>query len=184
MSAEPVLSRRAAGAGFAALAAATALLTSGCDPEGGLDLPGLPETPDNPDEKQVAAGLRAEQQMFQRIALVRRRHRRLRDALAPTLAVHRAHVELLGGALDGAASDTDGGVDAGTRGSNPVPADPARAMADLVRLERLLADRHVATSVACRSGALARVVAVMSAAAAQQAVALAPLAVTPKGEDG
>ena len=174
MSAEPALTRRTFGSGLVALAAATTLVTSGCDTDGGLDLPGLPEPQEDPDEKQAAGALLDEQQILERVLRVQRRHRRLRSALEPSADVHRAHVELLSGALQ------DDGTGPATGLSSRVPTDPVRAVAELVQLERDLADRHVATSMACRSGALARVVAVMSAAAAQQAVALTPLATTPK----
>jgi hypothetical protein len=104
-----------------------------------------------------------------------RTHRQLRRSLASTAAVHRAHVQLLVGAVEDA--DTE---PAPLR----VPDDPVRAAAGLVRLEGDLADRHVATAMACRSGNLARLVAVMSAAASQQAVTLAPLAVSTKQAEG
>lgn len=168
MSSDAALSRRALGTGVAVLTAA--LATSGCDPGGGIDLPGLPETREDPDQEQALTALQDEQQTLDRVLRVQRRHRRLRPALEPVVEVHRAHVELLSGALE----DTGGG---GDTGAFRVPTDPVRAVAELVRLERSLADRHVTTSMACRSGRLARVVAVMSAAAAQQAVTLAPLAV-------
>ena len=169
MSSEVTVPRRAFGAGVAGLIATTALVTSGCDTDEPLDLPGLPTFGEEPDHDRVLAGLRDEQAVLDQVVGIRRRHRGLRRALAPTAAVHQAHVALLSRAVDGAEEPT---------GSGPgrVPADPAEAVAQLLRLERSLADQHVATAMRSRSGVLARVVASMAAAAAQQAVVLAPLA--------
>jgi hypothetical protein len=174
----PPLSRRTLGSRVAGLAVSAALVTAGCDTDEPLDLPGLPPIGEEPDRDRVLTGLRDEQAVLEQVSRVRRRHRRLRRALAPTAAVHQAHVELLSRAVD----DSDDASEAGP--DSPVPGDPAKAVAQLVRLERSLAERHVATAVKSRSGVLARVVAAMSAAAAQQAVVLAPLAVPEQEPDG
>ena len=154
------------------LAASSALLTSACDPEDGLTLPGLPDAEEEPDRDQVLQALQHERAVLDQMTRVRHRHRELRSGLDPALAVHQAHVKLLSGAV------ADPGP--GETGRAAVPTDPAKAAATLVQLESGLADQHVSTAMACRSGNLARVVAVMSAAAAQQAVVLAPLAVAAK----
>lgn len=176
MSADRPLTRRTVGSGIVGLAAASALVTSACDPGEGLALPGLPKADEEPDREQVLAALADERALLDLVARVRRRHRQLSEPLAATAAGHRAHVDLLVGAVQDA--ETDG------PGKGAVPRDPVAAAADLVRREHALADKHVSTSMACRSGSLARVVAVMSAAAAQQAVTLAPLAVAPKEAGG
>jgi hypothetical protein len=178
------VSRRAFGTGLAAVT--TALLTAGCDPDDGLDLPGLPAIGNEPDNDRVVAGLRDEQAVLDRVARVRQEHRALRSALAPTEAVHQSHVDLLGRAVEDSerAGGPGGSTGSGARDSGRVPGDPAQAVAELIVLERGLAERHVATSVTSRSGTLARVVAAMSAAAAQQAVVLAPLAVRAAAQGG
>ena len=169
------LSRRAVGSILGALAASTALVTSGCDADEPLDLPGLPPLGDDPDRERVLAGLRDERLVLERIARVRRRHRSLRRTLAPAEAVHRAHVGLLGRAGDDPDDPADAGDPGGGGAPGGVPVDPAQAVAQLVRLERDLAARHATTAMRARSGVLARVIASMSAAAAQQAVVLGSL---------
>ncbi len=193
------VSRRAFGTGLG-VAVSTALLTTGCDTGDGIDLPGLPTIGEEPDHDRVVAGLRDEQAVLDQVVRVRQKHRSLRSALAPTQAVHQAHVDLLSRAVDdtegsdGSAGsdgsdgsdDSDGSAGSGAarRDRGRVPGDPAQAVAELVRLERALAERHVTTSVKSRSGTLARVVAAMSAAAAQQAVVLSPLAVDTSDQEG
>ena len=185
--ARTAVSRRAFGTGVVGVAASTALLTAGCDPDVGIDLPGLPTIGSEPDHDRVVAGLRDEQAVLDAVARVRRRHRTLRSDLAATEAVHQSHVDLLGKAVDdgekGQGTDGSEGSDAGSPGDR-VPGNPAQAVAELIRLERGLAARHVATAMKSRSGTLARAVAAMSAAAAQQAVVLAPLAVDGPERDG
>ncbi len=172
-----VLSRRTLGSGLTALAVSTALATAGCDTDQPLDLPGLPAMGEEPDADEVRAALRDEQLVLDHAARVRRRHPGLRSELAATVAVHEAHVELLERAVDdsGKEAGADGPSDR-DRGAGPeVASSPSRAAAQLVRLERSLTEHHVATALKVRSGVLARVLASMSAAAAQQAVLLAPL---------
>lgn len=167
----PRLGRRALGRG--AVLASASLVTAGCDNAGPLALPGRPDTEaeTGPDHARVLAGLRDEQAVLERVQQVRRRHPELRGTLRPTAAVHQAHVELLLRGVEETGADVATG-----RGPGRVPADPANALADLVRLERRLAENHVGTAMRTRSGVLARAIASMSAAAAQQAVLLAPIA--------
>ena len=166
------LSRRAVGRGTAGFLAATTLLVTGCDAEESLDLPGLPDLGrEEPDLERVRTGLRDEQAVLDQLDRVRQRHRTLRRALAPAAAVHGAHVRLLRRAVD-----DQGGTGAAPDGSRPpVPRDPARAVAELISLERSLAESHVQTAMRSQSGVLARMVAAMSAAAAQQEVVLREL---------
>jgi hypothetical protein len=168
VSADSVLTRRSFGSGL--VAAATVLATSGCDTDDGFDLPGIPDAGEEPDHDQVLASLRDELAVLDQVQQVQRRHRSLRRPLAATAAVHEAHVELLTRADD--TSDAPEGAETASR---RVPADPSAAVALLVRLERSLATKHVETAMASRSGVLARVVATMSAAAAQQAHVLSSL---------
>lgn len=146
-----------------------------CDPDEPLERPGLPGLPgEEPDLAQVRRALLDEQRVLEQVARVRRRHRQLRRPLAATAAVHEAHVELLRRAADDDPGEADGNDAAEPRPR--VPAAPATAVAELIRLERSLAAEHVETAMASRSGVLARLVAALSAAAAQQAVVLLPLA--------
>lgn len=167
------ITRRALGRGAAALLGATTLLAAGCDSEDPVDLPALPSLgEEEPDLEQVAAGLRHEQAVLQQVARVRRRHLALRGPLRPTEAVHQAHVQLLARAVD---EPTGEETTQGEPSRRKVPADPRKALADVISLERSLAAQHVGTAMRSRSGVLARVVAAMSAAAAQQAASLASL---------
>lgn len=160
------------GSGLTGLAVTTALVTAGCDTDRPLDLPGLPPLGAEPDQDRVLDALRDEQVVLDEVRQVRRRHPGLRRELATTAAVHEAHVALLSKAVDGTSpsdpADPGGDEDDETR----VAPSPARARAQLARSEQGLADQHVATALKSRSGVLARLVASMSAAAAQQAVLL------------
>jgi hypothetical protein len=129
-----------------------------------------PHEPD-PDVELVADALRDEQQLLVRLsaartsAAVRGAVRVLSDeALAESARVHRAHVALLSEAMD-----LLGPILTGV----PEPTGtPAGVVAGLVRAERALVEQHTATAVRARSGTLARVLAAMAAAAAQQELVL------------
>ena len=170
MSSDLLVTRRAVSVGLVAAAASTALLTAGCDGGDVLDLPGLPEVGEEPDRAQVLAALQDEQRLLDQLTRTRRKHRRLGTALAGATALHSAHVDLLTGAVD----DGDEPAEE-TPSPGRVPADPAAALAQIVRSEQALSANHVGTAMKARSGVLARVLASMSAAAAQQAVVLGEL---------
>jgi len=177
------LSRRALGAGVLATPAALAVLTTaGCD-SGGVDLPSLPGLPagnedqDQPDLDQVQDALRGEQAMLATVQQVRRRQRSMRKALGATAAVHQAHVDLLQSAVEGASSASPAPPPSS---AHKLSSDPAKAVAGLVTLERKLSAAHAGTALSSRSGVLARVVAAMSAAAAQQAVVIGRLSTPAK----
>jgi hypothetical protein len=147
------------------------LLLSGCTGGGADREPDpspTPRPPDrDPDLALVAEALRREQAAVALLVGTRRRHGSVRGALAPALQIHRAHVELLTGATDGGAL---------VPAPRPAVSGPlADLLGRLVRSERSLVERHTATAVAARSGTLARVLAGMAAAAAQQAVLLEEL---------
>lgn len=161
------------GSGLTGLAVSTVLLTAGCDTDRPLDLPGLPPLGEEPDQDRVLDALRDEQVVLDEVQQVRRRHPGLRRELAATAAVHEAHVALLSKAVDDGTSPSEPADPGGDEDDKKrVAPSPARARAQLARSEQGLADRHVATALKSRSGVLARVVASMSAAAAQQAVLL------------
>lgn len=176
------LSRRALLAG--APAALAVLVTAGCDSDTGVSLPSIPglapEQQDNPDLPRVQDALAGEEAVLAAVQQVQRRQRTLRKALAATAAVHQSHVDLLRSAAEDAASPSPSPSPPVAR----VPRDPAAAVAALVRLERKLAADHVDTAMGSRSGVLARVVASMSAAAAQQAVVVGALPVRSAKEAG
>jgi hypothetical protein len=163
-----------------ALTATVATVTSGCDTAEPLRLPGLPDPAEEPDRDRVLAAARAEQAALALAERVLRRHRQaagLREPLDRTVTTHRAHVELLTKALEGEELE-----ERRSPGADPVPADAAQAVAALVRRERALSQELASIAVRSRSGALARVVASMSAAAAQQAALLLPLSVRDQGQ--
>jgi hypothetical protein len=151
-----------------ALLGVTAL--TGCDlGDPGSDDPDsspLPRESDEPDAELVEAVLADIVATSLLVDSVRRRHDSLRGPLTHLTRVHTAHLEVLGGESRGR--------------SGRSPAAPRNASAALARLEqrelrhqRLLADR----ALAAQSGRLARLLASMSAAIAQQ------LAVLPQGGD-
>lgn len=158
-------------------AALAVLATAGCDSDAGVSLPSIPgltaEQKDNPDVDRVQDALRGEETMLAAVQQVQRRQKSLRKALDATAAVHQSHVDLLRSAVEDAGSPSPSpSPPAGT-----LPRDPAGSVAALVRLERKLTADHVDTAMGSRSGVLARVVASMSAAAAQQAVLIGALPV-------
>jgi len=163
-------------------------VTAGCDSDAPLRLPGLPEPAEEPDHDRVLAALQDERAALARVRQVQRQHRsnpQLRAALAEAASVHETHVGLLVGAVDDEELAPGEGSRRELSPGGAVPRDPAGAAAEVVRLERTLADRHVETAMRSESGVLARVVASMSAAAAQRAAVLAPLAVKQRtGETG
>lgn len=106
------------------------------------------------------------------LTATRARFPRLRARIAPLHALHLAHLETLGGVRD----------NAGTAPTAPAATGSAGAAWGEVRtLESRLQRRLADWSVAARSGALARVLASMSAAVAQQ---LAAGATAPPEEAG
>ncbi len=162
-----VLRRRTALGGLLALGA----LAGGCTREtGGEAAASGPASPSpgavDPDVALAAAALAAEQQMLATLRATAHRHRGLRTVLAGTRDVHRAHVRLL-----------DDAVPTGTPTTTPgqVPEPPAgrdRALAALARAEDRLAENARHWAFDARSGAFARVLASMAAAAAQQSTVL------------
>ncbi len=120
---------------------------------------------ESPDVGLVVRALAREQALVELLTETGRRHRSLRRRLAPTLRVHIDHVELLRGAADLSGDPVPP--------PDPVVGGPPRAMlARTARAERALVGQHTTAAVAARSGAFARVLAGMAAAAAQQAVLL------------
>lgn len=153
------------GAALAGLAG-SALLATGCTSRGSGGTAPRRTEPD-PDLALVTSALAAEQALVDQVEATTRRHPSLRRQLRPTLAVHRSHVRLLAGAAKG------GSTPAAGRGRRAhVPGSSTAAIAALARSEGDLRQSHAAAAERAQSGAFARVVAGMAAAAAQQAVAL------------
>lgn len=168
----PLTTRRTAVAGALAGAAGLAGLT-GCDLVGG-ERPSSSSTPGaavarssdaggpNPDEKLVA-DLRAElASVLALVNEVRRRTPRLRQALNPLVRMHQAHFDVLS--------------DVAVSGRSPGSAPPRRATgAPLARVrarEATTQQRLDEWALQARSGALAQLLASMSASVAQHRVVL------------
>lgn len=153
-SAVPRATRRAAVLG----ALAGALLT-GCD----LDLPGsasdVTASPaPSPDLELADAALAATDQALALVTAVRTAHPGLRRGLDPLVALHRAHGQVL----------TDTGAGAPPSSPVPVPRSPGEALRQVRAREQGLQLDLAGWSVAARDGALARLLAVLSAGVAQQ----------------
>ena len=158
---ERMPSRRAVVVG---MTSAAGLTLAGCTSDGDLpDLPGLsaPTEDADPDLALVRRVQADELGAMRLVQRTRARHPELRARLADTLRFHQSHLEVLGDAATG----TDR---ARRREESAVAAQPARALADVVAAERRLAVRHSRSALEARSGPLARTVASMAAAAAQQ----------------
>jgi hypothetical protein len=148
------LTRRRALAGIAG----TALLVSGCSRLAD-QLPDGPVTaPADPDRSLLEHAVRAEEAIAERVRETLRRHHALRSRLQETLHVHEAHLVLLTG------PDRTGVVQ-----QRRVPGTTSAALAAVVGAERHLEATHVALAMRAQSGAFARVLAGLAAAAAQQA---------------
>ena len=159
-SAPGVTRRTALGTALLGVSALT-----GCDLIGpGSDDPAsspLPRDSDDPDAGLVEAVVDDIVATSLLVDSLRRRHDSLRRPLTELVRLHAAHLEVLGGE----ARDSSG-----RRPAAPRSASAAMAMLGKreLRHQRLLADR----ALAARSGRLARLLASMSAAVAQQLAVL------------
>lgn len=176
------LSRRAA---LAVLAAAVGGAVAGCTPErqqprARRQEPVEPQV--DPDVAVAAEALADQRAMVELIEATQRRHRGLGELLAPALATHQAHVAMLKDAVpddvpvspSGSPSASASPSASGSPQPGPhVPGDQARALARVVRAEQELRTSTKRLAFKAESGAFARVLGSMTAAAAQQAVLLA-----------
>ena len=185
----------------AGLASATVLsgCTIGGKPE---PLPPVREPTPGVDPDVVVAGdtLAAERGMLDRVNLTMSRHTGLSPLLSPVAAVHQAHVQLLTRAVPDSASTGSSAAPSPSGSPSPsesppssespspstatepspsattdtvrVPRDPDRAVRLLARHEDDLSLFDKQQAFTARSGAFARLLASMAAAAAQQAVVL------------
>jgi hypothetical protein len=183
------LSRRTA----MGLAAAGVVVATGCTPSG-VDRRARPQSSrsaepapaQDPDVALAATVLTGEQAMLDRVLATARRHPGVAPALAEVETMHRAHVRLLTDAVpDDARSRASASASASASapsaapspapsgsGSAAVPGRPGAALALLASEEQRLGRIGKRSAFAAESGAFARVLASMAAAAGQQAVAL------------
>jgi hypothetical protein len=183
------LSRRTA----MGLAAAAVVVATGCTPSG-VDRRARPQPSrsaepapaQDPDVALAATVLTGEQAMLDRVLATARRHPGVAPALAEVETMHRAHVRLLTDAVpDDARSRASASASASASapsaapspapsgsGSAAVPGRPGAALALLASEEQRLGRIGKRSAFAAESGAFARVLASMAAAAGQQAVAL------------
>ncbi len=169
------LTRRTAVGSAAAIGAA---VVTGCTPCG-VDRRPRP-TPArsadaDPDVALAASALAVEQRMLDLVTATQKRHPALATVLSGALAAHRAHVALLSDAVPDRPSASASPSVSPSVAPHPqrVPARPAAALSALSRAEDrvgLAGRRH---AFAAQSGAFARVLASIAAAAAQQSVVLA-----------
>jgi hypothetical protein len=172
----------------------TATVVTGCTPHG-IDRRPKPDAVTtgraprvDPDVALAATVLADEQALLDQVLATLERHPGLEAALAGARSAHQAHVELLKDAVpdDARTPETDPGsptvspsVSPSVGASPSVPRVPARvpvALGAVARAEDRLALVGRRSSFAAQSGAFARVLASMAAAAAQQATTLATAA--------
>ncbi len=197
MSPSPTLSRRTAVGGLAA--AATSVLTgcsvldadrrAGSRSTSGTTPPPTRRPGTDPDVALAATVLQRERAMLERIHATVRRHPTLKAPLAGARSAHRAHIRLLAGAVPDQApspstspstSPSASGSRTGTTQQpdpgHAVPGKAGPALGALARAEDRLSLVGRRSAFAARSGAFARVLASMAAAAAQQSSGLADAA--------
>ena len=186
----PGLTRRTA---LGVLTAGSAAALAGCTPSGIDRRPSknasAAPTPDaDPDVALAATVLADEQAMLDLIAATVARHPGLEARLATARDSHQAHVDLLTKAVPSdarvspGASPSTGTSPSVSESGSPSPTVPARrprAVAALADAEDRLALVGRRSAFAARSGVFARVLAGMSASAAQHAVALGVTGVLP-----
>jgi hypothetical protein len=183
------LSRRTA----MGLAAAGVVVATGCTPSG-VDRRARPQPSrsaepapaQDPDVALAATVLTGEQAMLDRVLATARRHPGVAPALAEVETMHRAHVRLLTDAVPDdarsrASASASASASAPSAAASPVPSEsgspavpgrPGAALALLASEEQRLGRIGKRSAFAAESGAFARVLASMAAAAGQQAVAL------------
>jgi hypothetical protein len=142
-----------------------------------------PEPRTDPDVALAATVLAAEQDLLDRVERTLAAHPRLEPLLGTTRDGHAAHVDLLAeaapkspaasaapsaSALQSPSGTAEPGEDSGTH----VPHDAGRAVRALARAEEALGAANRTSAFSAESGAFARVLAGMAAAAAQQSVVL------------
>jgi hypothetical protein len=168
----PPVRRRTALAGVFGSVAAT-VLAAGCDHGDDIGSPPASSSPSarsssspsssapaaTPDETLVDSTIEQLNAALG-VLVAARRFPALRRPLAPLVRAHRRHVEVLEGELQA--------------GVSPTPTDPAAALQAVHHSERRLQGELVAAAGRAESGALAKLLASMSASVTQFLVALPP----------
>lgn len=192
------LSRRAALATLAAVATGAVV---GCtsDQAQRRDVAPRPSEPSvDPDVTVAAEALAAQRAMVDLLSATRERHPRLAAVLAPAVTAHQAHAAMLSKAVpkgsparrspsaspstspspstSSSASSGPSAAGSGAPTTGPrsatVPRDPERALRRVVAAERDLTTTTKRQAFRAESGAFARLLGSMAAAAAQSAVTL------------
>lgn len=137
----------------------------------------------DPDVAVAVEALTAQRAAVDLLAATVQRHPRLASALTSTREVHEAHVALLEDAVPAELrpSPTGSGSPSPTETASPgaadrrtrVPRRRGQALAEVVAAEQALATTTKQQAFSAQSGAFARVLGSMAAAAAQQATVLA-----------
>lgn len=196
MQDRPALTRRTAlaslvaAAGGAVLAGCTSESTPGAlpAPEGGQRL--------DPDVTVAALALVDERETLALLEAASERHRRLRGTLAPMIAAHRAHADLLAEAVPDDATPTSPSTAlespvgspsvTGSPGPGPreVPSDQRQALVTLTAAEQQLSTTIRRHAFVAESGQFARLLASISAACSQHAAVLSTTTVPPRRGGG
>jgi hypothetical protein len=174
------VSRRTSLVGLAGVAGVTAWAAGGCTssdrPAPGAAGPSPSATPAasrppavEPDVRLAATVLGVEQAMLDRVLAVGRRHPRLHARLHDARTAHQQHVRLLASAVPAGFRPTRT-----RRQPYPVPGSVTAALTALARAEDRLARTDRRSAQAAESGAFARVLGSMAAAASQLAVTSGP----------
>lgn len=180
-SSRRALSRRTTLLGTLALGTAACTPYSLGSDQSDPEQPTRTESPrTDPDVALAAAVLAAEQALLDRVDATTAAHPRLGPLLADARATHQAHVDLLADAAPDGPSPSPSRTAPATASPDPAPAtepvqvppDAARAIRALARHEDDLSLADKRSAFAAESGAFARVLASMAAAAAQQSALL------------
>lgn len=159
--------RRTALGGLLALGTVAAGCTGKASPPEPRTSP-PPAAGTDPDVLLAATVLTAEQEVLDLVTATMRRHRQLRRELLPAAQVHREHARLLRDAVPSSAPSPSGTPTGPAR----IPSDPGKALAVVARGEDRLNLVAKRSAFSAESGAFARILASMAAAAAQQSTLL------------
>ncbi|HEX6486562.1 MAG TPA: hypothetical protein VF012_07600 [Nocardioidaceae bacterium] len=163
---------------LAALAAAAGTALAGCTEDGQPPRPKAQPSPVvasvDPDVAVAAEALASQQEMLDLLDATGKRHRDLSAQLAPVVATHQAHADLLADAVPKGVSVSPSPTTSprSRGGRHEVPRSRARALAKVVEAEQQLATVTKRQAFRAESGAFARLLGSMAAAAAQSAAAL------------
>jgi hypothetical protein len=168
------VSRRVVLAGLAAAAGAALV---GCTEEGQPPRPKAQPSPVvasvDPDVAVAAEALASQQEILDLLEATGRRHRDLSAQLAPVVAAHKAHADLLADAVpEGVSVSPSPTPGPRSPGRHAVPRSRAGGLAEVVEAEQQLATVTKRQAFRAESGAFARLLGSMAAAAAQSAAAL------------